>query len=343
MNKISAKLLSVLAIILFIAVMPIVVLATNENVSVVSSKNTAGKQEYIIYINEHTDQNFKYAFSNNANPGIMDLVYVNSTTDLGENQVAFLDAETYEKLSKSNETVYMWAKDENENLILDGIQLDFQNSITKENMKKIESLTNIIKVEIADSQEDTEATDPVREEDVNGILETSKVGYVKIVDDKKATYYYERVKVADSTDYTKLMELAERIQKEYDSMNMYEKIQFDMEFYNLYSKLVKSANWKTVKNMTISQPENSEKGEKYIVFLKKVDEDNNTVEDIQFLIADKAEEPKTEIEQIITQETTRLPITGDNIVLIIVLAIIVIALVVVFMRMKKINKKDEEK
>ena len=171
MNKISAKLLSVLAIILFIAVMPIVVLATNENVSVVSTENSVGAQEYIIYINNYTDKNFKYAFSNNANPGIMDLVYVNSTTDLGENQVAFLDAETYEKLSDSNKTIYMWAKDENENLILDGIQLDFQNSITKENMKKIESLTNLIKVEIADSQEDTDATDPVREEDVNGILE----------------------------------------------------------------------------------------------------------------------------------------------------------------------------
>ena len=341
MNKISAKLLSVLAIILFIAVMPIVVLATNENVSVVSTENSVGAQEYIIYINNYTDKNFKYAFSNNAEPGIMDLVYVNSTTDLGENQVAFLDAETYEKLSDSNKTIYMWAKDENENLILDGIQLDFQNSITKENMKKIESLTNLIKVEIADSQEDTDATDPVREEDVNGILETSKVGYVEIVDDKDATYYYERVKVSDSTDYAKLMELAEKIQKEYDSMNMYEKIQFDMEFYNLYSKLVNSANWQEVENMTISQPENSEKGEEYIVFLKKVDEDNNTVEDIQFLIADNYEEPKTE--KVVTQETTKLPITGDNIALIVLLVVIVIALIVVFIRMKKINKKDEEK
>lgn len=341
MNKISAKLLSVLAIILFIAVMPIVVLATNENVSVVSSKNTDGKQEYIIYINEHTDQNFKYAFSNNAEPGIMDLVYINSTTDLGENQVAFLDAETYEKLSDSNKTIYMWAKDENEDLILNGIQLDFQNSITKENIETIESLTKRIKVEIADSKDDTDATDPVREEDVNGVLETSKVGYVEIVDDKDATYYYERVKVSDSADYTKLMELAEKIQKEYDSMDMYEKIQFDMEFYNLYSKLVNSANWQKVENMTISQPENSEKGEEYIVFLKKVDEDNNTVEDIQFLIADNYEEPKTE--KVVTQETTKLPITGDNIALIVLLVVIVIALIVVFIRMKKMNKKDEEK
>ena len=343
MNKISTKLLSVLAIILFIAVMPIVVFATNENVSVVCTQNSSQQQEYIIYINGYTDKNFKYAFSSNAKPETMDLVFINSTTDLGENQVAFLDAETYEKLLNQNGTIYMWAKDENQNLILNGIQLDFQNSITKENIDIIESLTKRIKVTIADSKEDTDETKPIRQENVNGILETSKVGYVEIVDDKNATYYYERVKVSDSTDYTKLMELAEKIQKEYDSMNMYEKIQFDMEFYNLYSKLVKSANWQTVENMTISQPENSATGEKYIVFLKKVDDDKNIVEDIQFLIADNAEEPKTEIEQIITQETTKLPITGDNIVLIIVLVIIVIALVIVFIRMKKINKKDEEK
>lgn len=343
MNKISAKLLSVLAIILFIAVMPIVVLATNENVSVVSTKNSDGKQEYIIYINGYTDKKFKYAFSNNADPGVMDLVYVNSITDLGENQVAFLDAKTYEKLLDQNGTIYMWAKNENEDLILDGIQLDLQNSITKENIYTIESLTKRIKVEIADSREDTDATDPVREEDVNGVLETSKVGYVEIVDDKDANYYYERVKISDSIEYTKLVELAEKIQKEYDSMDMYEKIQFDMEFYNLYSKLIENVNWQEVENMTISQPENSEKGEKYIVFLKKVAEENNAVEDIQFLIADNYEEPKTEIEKVVTQETTRLPITGDNIVLIIILAIIVIALVVVFIRMKKINKKDEEK
>ena len=130
MNKISVKLLSVLAIILFIAIIPIAVLATNENVSIVSTQNEGGKQEYIIYIKDFTEKTFKYAFSNNQNPEEMDLVYINSITtnvaeDQKENQVAFLDAETYEKLS--SQTIYMWAKDENENLILNGIQLDFQN------------------------------------------------------------------------------------------------------------------------------------------------------------------------------------------------------------------------
>lgn len=59
MKKTSIKLLSALAIILFIAVTPMVVLATNENISVVSSQ----PNEYIIYIKDYTDKNFKYAFT----------------------------------------------------------------------------------------------------------------------------------------------------------------------------------------------------------------------------------------------------------------------------------------
>ena len=100
--------------------------------------------------------------------------------------------------------------------------------------------------------------------------------------------------------------------------------------------------------MEVKQPESSIQGEglgnKYIVFLKKVAKDGETTIDAQFLQEYYDYEPNTEIEQIITQETTRLPITYDSIALIVILAIIVIALVIVFIRMKKLkNKKDEEK
>ena len=134
MNQISSKLLGILAIFLFIAVIPIVALATNENISVVNNE----KDEYIIYIKDYTDKNFKYAFSNNANPKEMDLIYINSISDLRGNQTAFIDAQTYEKLSKENKPIFMWAKDENENLILERVQLDFTNSLTKENIDLVE-------------------------------------------------------------------------------------------------------------------------------------------------------------------------------------------------------------
>ena len=339
MNKISAKLLSVLAILLFIAVMPIVVFATNEDVSVVSTQNESGKQEYIIYIKGYTDKNveFKYAFTNIENPEEMDLSYINSITDLGENKAAFLDAATYEKL-KSN-TIYMWAKDNEGNLILEGIQLDLENSLTKEDINTVETVTKRIEVKIADSED--KATE-VRNENIDGVEETASVGYVQIIDDQKATYYYKRIQLPDSEEYNRLMELAEKIEKEYDAMDMYEKVQIAEEFNSLYSKLVAVEDWQEVENMKVEQPEESVAGDKYIVFLKKVDKEKTTL-DAQFLTAYDDYKPNVVKEQIITQETAKLPITYDSIALIVILAIVVIALVVVFIRMKKLSKKDEEK
>ena len=91
---------------------------------IASTINDESKQEYIIYIKETLEQKFKFAFTTNENPGEMDLIYINSISDLGKNQVAFLDAETYEKISIENKPIFMWAKDENENLILNGFQID---------------------------------------------------------------------------------------------------------------------------------------------------------------------------------------------------------------------------
>ena len=128
---------------------------------------------------------------------------------------------------------------------------------------------------------------------------------------------------------------------------MYEKVQENEEFYNLYSKLVNEANWQEVENMEVKQPESTEQsngvGDKYIVFLKKVAKDGETTVDAQFLQEYYDYAPNAVKEQIKTQETTRLPITYDSIALIVLLAVVVLALVVVFIRMKRLNKKDEEK
>ena len=339
MKKTSIKLLSALAIILFIAVTPMVVLATNENISVVSSQ----PNEYIIYIKDYTDKNFKYAFTSIEKDNLqqMDLSYINSIPDGLGNQTALLNlnAKTYEKLKSG--TIYMWAKDENEKLILEGVQVDLGSSFTKENLDLVEKTTKRISVDVADNEEKTIA---VRNETIDGVEETASVGTVSITDKdaKISTYYYERVKVSESAEDAKLMELAEKINGEYDGMDMYEKVQVNQEFYNLYSKLVNEAKWQEVENMEVKQPEASVAGDKYIVFLKKVAEDGETTIDAQFLTAYDDYKPNAVKEQIVTQETTRLPITYDSIALIVILAIVVIALVVVFIRMKKLNKKDEE-
>ena len=143
------------------------------------------------------------------------------------------------------------------------------------------------------------------------------------------------------------MKLAEDINSKYDEMDMYEKIQENAQFYELYSKLVNEANWQEVENMEVKQPESAEQnngvGDKYIVFLKKVAKNGNTTTDAQFLQEYYDYEPNAVKEQVKTQETTKLPITYDSIALIVILAVVVVALIIVFIRMKKINKKDEEK
>lgn len=342
MNRISVKLLSVLASILFIAVIPIAVLAvTNENVSIISTINNESKQEYIIYIKGTLDQNFKYAFTTNANPEEMDLTYINSISDLGKNQVAYLDAETYEKISIENKPIFMWAKDEKENLILKGIQIDLTKSLTEENIDNVETLTKRIEVEIADSEEETTT---IRNENIEGVDEIANVGHVKILEDEKgSTYYYEMTKLPGTEKYNQLMALVEKIKAEYDERDMYEKVQIGEQFNKLYSEVTSEAKWQKVEDMTIKQPEESVAGDKYIVLLKKVDKQGTTTMDIQFLTAFDSYKPNVIKEEIITQETTKLPITYDSIALFVALGIIVALGIVVFIRIKKLSKQNEEK
>ena len=276
----------------------------------------------------------------------MDLSYINSIPDGLGNQTALLNlnAKTYEKLKSG--TIYMWAKDENEKLILEGVQVDLGSSFTKENLDLVEKTTKRISVDVADNEEKTIA---VRNETIDGVEETASVGTVSITDKdaKKSTYYYERVKVSESAEDAKLMELAGNINNKYAQMDIYEKIQTNEEFYSLYSKLINEADWQKVQNMEVKQPESKEQsngtGDQYVVFLKKVAKDGKTTVDAQFLQEYYDYEPNTVIEQVKTQETTKLPITYDSIALIVVLASVIIALIVIFIRMKKLNQKHEKK
>ena len=59
------------------------------------------------------------------------------------------------------------------------------------------------------------------------------------------------------------------------------------------------------------------------------------------LLEEDRVEPARE-EKRTVQETAKLPITGDSIVLFVALAIVVIALIIVFVRMKKLNKKEDK-
>lgn len=344
MSKYITKIFFVFSIVLFITIVPLITYATNEDVSIVSSTiddNGQEKMEFLIYIKDYTKNKFKYAFSNEEQPEVIDLNYINSITDNLGNQVALLNAETYEELS--NEKIYMWVKDENGDEIINGIQLDLSGTLSKEEMQTVETITKRIEVEIADTKEKVDATEPISQKEVDGVTENVKVGYIKITDNEDAQYYYRLIKTTESMDFEKLMELAKEINKTYEKLDMYEKIKISKEFYELYTKLVEKTNWEEVENMTINQPEESVEDDEYVVFIKKVEGENEIV-DVQFLTSYDDYKENVIKEQIVTQETTKLPITYDNIILLIIaFAIIVLALVIIFIRIRKLSKRNENK
>lgn len=349
MKGTSFRLLSVLTIFLFIAVIPIAVFATNEDISIVETTDSEAKRGYTIYIKGISTQNFKYAFTNieNADPEGMDLSFINSKSDLQGNQAAFLDTITYEKLSKNNKTIYMWAKvkdeQKNEKLILKNIQLNLNEVLKEEKLYQVETLTKRIKVEITDNIEETTT---VRNEKIDGVDEIANVGHVKIVDAPKATYYYGIAKLPSTEQYNQLNELIEQLNNEYNQKDMYEKVQTATEFNKLFTTVTASAKWEQVKDMTIKQNEASKAGDKYIVLLKKVakvDGKEVATLDAQFLTADETEKENVKIEKVVKQETSKLPITYDNIALLILLGIMEVLVIIVLIRIKKLNKQNEEK
>ena len=340
MNNNIKKILFIFSIIFFLFTFSINVFASNEELAITSIKSKDGKDEFLIYINDHTKNKFKYAFTNKEKTEAMDLNYINSVIDNLGNQVAILNAETYEELS--NEKIYMWVKDENGEEIINGVQLDLSEALSQEKMQTVETITKKIEVEIADTKEKVEATNPISQKEVDGVTENVKVGYIKIVDNKDAKYYYRLIKTTDSMDFEKLMELAKEMSKNYEKNDMYGKINICKEFYDLYTKLIEKTNWEEVENMTINQPEESVEDDEYVVFIKKVEVENETV-DVQFLTSYDDYKENVIKEQIVTQETTKLPITYDNIILLIIaFVIIVFALVIIFIRIRKLSKRNEK-
>ena len=79
--------------------------------------------------------------------------------------------------------------------------------------------------------------------------------------------------------------------------------------------------------------------------LKKVAEDGTTTYDAKFMttfFGEDAEVIPAHTETVEVQETAKLPITGDSLVLFILLVALVVIAIIVFIRMKKLNKKADK-
>lgn len=76
--------------------------------------------------------------------------------------------------------------------------------------------------------------------------------------------------------------------------------------------------------------------------MREVDENNQEITDVKVMTSyreDSEDKIPGRTDTKVTKETSKLPITGDSIILFIVLAVVVLLLVIVFIRMKKLQNK----
>jgi len=129
-----------------------------------------------------------------------------------------------------------------------------------------------------------------------------------------------------------------------DKQHTVEKIKTYKSFYNLYNNLLKIQNWREVQDSQIIQPEDSNKGDTYIIFLNKIAEDGTQTQDVKFLTTNVTEKEgetiETSVEPITVKEAKKLPITGESLALFIVLAVISIVATIVYFRVKKLKNEN---
>ena len=331
MKKFKAKLTGAIVLFIIIMLVPMIVLAvTNDKVQIISNTDEQGNTEYIVYIQELMQTNFASAVSNSASTPEQDLTFVTSQ-DGERNYVAQIDA-----TDVTGESTYLYLKYDGQEST-EVIELDLSNALDKTEMEYVENTTKRIGTKTVRDLVD------INEEEIDGVRTTTTVGGLQITDTDNASYEYELTKVVEGTSYSRLVELAEELNSEnYDQKDMYSKIQLTSEFYTLYNQLVNEATWTDVTNNEIRQPNDAEAGDEYVVLIRKTAEDGTVTTDAKLMESAFQDKGGEDSQKRKVQETAKLPITGDSIVLFVALAVVVIALIIVFARIKKLNKKEDK-
>lgn len=293
------------------------VYASNEKVQIVKKSNT----DYLIYVEGCLDNSFEFAFSDDNTVDKTTLTHSTAAKDdvTDGNYIAFINQYT-------TEHKYMWVKNAEGTYILNAVELDLTKAIDAEELETIQNVTKTIKADTAQVK--------VEEKDING--SKVKVTTGKVVLKDEGNYEYQIVKLPNGTEYARLMDLAKRISKFDNEINldMYTKLEVYNEFNSLYRKLsseLVANNWKDVQNQEILQPEDTKNGDEYVLWIRK----DGTVYDAQFLTSKYEEEKVTE------KITTKLPVTYDNNILLVILGILVIAIIIVSLRIKSLEKNNK--
>ncbi len=311
------------------------------DIQIIKNESKKGNDEndiyFIMYIKGYLKENFKYAILNKENASEMEIHYNDAEQDKDGNYVAKVS-----EADIANQYLYLKTIESNNEAETKIKKVDYGTAFSVKDMKYVENTTNRIKTQLK-----TDIT--AKDEEVDGLRTTITVGGLIIEGNEDSKYYYSTTKLPNK-DYDRLKELADKINSDFENseIDMYSKIEIANEFKKLYTELAEKQEWKDVnRDLTIVQPENAEKDEEYIVYLKEEDSNGKEIStDIKIMKSyrtDKEETIPGKTETKVVKETTKLPITGDSIILFVILGIIILVTIIVFVRMRKLQANGKEK
>lgn len=338
MKTLKPKLILIAVVMIFtIITMVTSVDAKNERIEMITKDG-----EYIIYINGYERTSFKFTFSNEklTEEEANEQLNFMSSADSNGQKVAYLN-DTMDVYSST--TIYFYAKTLEGTAILTAEPLDKSTALSSETLNQIENLTKNIAVETENTTQTIE--------DVDGVTTTKSFGQIDIVEeDTGAIYYYQIISLdgTESENAKTLMQIIKNLDATLDnaddSMKMCTKIATMKQINEKFMNLIDEAKWSKVSNMQIIQPLTTADKEQYIVLIQKEEkEKQEIVYDVQFLTSEREDSEKYEPEIEEREVKVSLPVTYDSIILFVILAVIIVILAFVFIRIKMLEKKENEK
>lgn len=286
----------------------------------------ASDESYIIYVEDALNTEFLFSFSNTLETAEEDLIFSASGLDSNESNVAYMTKEITESLT--NGKTYMFVKANEE---LTSYAINLNKAVTNEDIEFVNTTTSRIEVNTTGSENESQY--------VEGVKISHSQGKITVTEEGEAFSYY-MIKVTDEKT-NNFVELANQVINS-SKLSNFERVALVREFTDTYTEMFEEiTTWEEVpENKKILQPQDSNQGDIYLVWLKN---DETGEHDVQILVSAENEEIEVEeAKKVIVYETTKLPVTFDSVItLIIALGVVVAIIIALVIVKKKINNKED--
>lgn len=299
-------------------------------VQIIQRSNT----EYLVYVPGLLNEKFEFAFSKSANTKKEDLVFTQSAIDKTENgnSIAYIEDATYVQNVEKAKT-FLWVK-QNETYKVQAQEINLAKALTESKIAELNLITKKIKVKVGEKQ--------LPETTIDGVKITGKIGTLNITDSETAKYTYKIVKSTKGSDTEKFITIVNKMNQLDNGKNIVEQLaiynQFKVAYENAMPE-VNGKNWAEVKEFTIEQPQDLKKGDQYLVWIQKTEGNNAPVIDVQIMDCNDEYKEIREEQEVVVKQTSKLPITGDNIILFVIAGVILV-LIIAVIALKLKNKKE---